>query len=502
MNHRTAGVLLHPTSLPGPWGAGDFGSSAVEFLDWAAEAGFRLWQILPLGPSAAGNSPYTALSAFAIDPFLISLERLVDDGLLDLSDLEGAGVANTGHCDFQAMRAAKAPLLRKAWLSCRDQPSEEIASGFTSFCDDTWHRAWLDDWCLFQALRRRYDQAGWWTWDEPLARREESALATLRHEQADDIGFERFLQVVAYRQWGQLREAARERGIQVMGDVPIYVAQDSAEVWAHPELFELDENNRPTAVAGVPPDYFSADGQLWGNPLYRWGHLAETGFRFWVERLQANLEIADLVRLDHFRGFAGYWRVPAAAETARDGEWAPGPGLALFHAFRDALGEPLPLIAEDLGEITDDVHELRRDAGLPSMKVLQFGFSEPQTIHAPHHLEEPTLVYTGTHDNDTAVGWFGSLSEDEQRRITTYLGGVGETIHRDLVRAALTSVARWAVVPVQDVLGLGQEARMNTPGIADGNWSWRLKDLLGPADAQWVRELVALSDRQASHGDD
>ncbi|MEO1088162.1 MAG: 4-alpha-glucanotransferase, partial [Acidobacteriota bacterium] len=345
--------------MPGPWGAGDFGSSAVDFLDWAAEAGFGLWQILPLGPSAAGNSPYTALSAFAIDPFLISLERLVDDGLLDAGDLEVAGVANTGHCDFEAMRAAKAPLLRKAWLRCREQPFQEIAGDFTSFCDNAWHRAWLDDWCLFQALRRRNKHAGWWTWDAPLARREESVLAAAHSEQADDIGFERFLQVVAYRQWGQLRDAAHARGIQVMGDVPIYVAHDSAEVWANPELFELDEHSRPTAVAGVPPDYFSADGQLWGNPLYRWDHLADTGFRFWVERLQANLEIADLVLLDHFRGFAGYWRVPAGAKTARGGEWAPGPGLALFQAFQKALGEPLPLIAEDLGEITDDVHELR-----------------------------------------------------------------------------------------------------------------------------------------------
>ena len=497
MTDRVAGVLLHPTSLPGPWPAGDFGPAVDGFLDWARDARFGLWQILPLGPSAAGDSPYSSLSTYALDPYLISPERLTDRGLLDwtvIEDVRG-GVEAGGSCDFAAARRFKAPLFRSAWTRFRDHASDDVRRAFDAFRDHPNRRVWLDDWCLFAALREQHDGSGWWTWERGLARREPEALDAARAELADEVAYQAFLQFCAYDQWQAVRDAARERGIQVLGDLPIYLALDSAEVWANTNLFELDDDGRPLAVAGVPPDYFAEDGQLWGNPLFRWDRMAERGFRFWVDRLRGQLEIADLVRLDHFRAFAGYWRVPADAETARDGTWETGPGLPLFEAFAEQLGTPLPLIAEDLGEITDDVHELRRAAGLSSMNVLHFGFHDADSIHAPHHLKADTLVYTGTHDNDTTVGWFGSLSDDERRRVLDYVGGRPETIHRDLVRTALTSVARWAVLPMQDVLGLGSEARINTPGVAEGNWTWRLDALPTHDDAAWVRRLVELSDR-------
>lgn len=501
MIDRVAGVLLHPTSLPGPWPTGDFGPAVEDFLDWAESAGFGLWQILPLGPSAAGNSPYSSLSTYALDPYLISPERLAERGLLDWADVEEArrDVHSSTRSDFGYTRRRKTPLLRAARRHFRDHPPDGVRHAYDEFREHPNRRVWLDDWCLFAALRDRHQGAGWWTWDRGLARREPEALSAVRSELQDEIAFEAFLQFCAYDQWQTIRRAAHDRGLQVLGDLPIYLALDSAEVWANRDLFELDDDGRPLAVAGVPPDYFAEDGQLWGNPLFRWDRMAERGFRFWVDRLRGQLEIADLVRLDHFRAFAGYWRVPADTETARDGTWETGPGQPLFEAFREQLGEqggmPLPLIAEDLGEITDDVHELRRAARLPSMNVLHFGFHDPGSIHAPHHLKADTLVYTGTHDNDTTVGWFASLSEDERWRVLDYLDGQQETIHRDLARAAFTSVARWAVVPMQDVLGLGSEARMNTPGVAEGNWTWRLETLPSGNDAAWLRRLVELSDR-------
>lgn len=510
---RVAGILLHPTSLPGPWPVGDFGAPAEAFLDWAVASGFGLWQILPLGPSAAGNSPYSSLSTFALDPFLIAPEGLAEVGLLESADVERAAASSRASalgtkCDFGAAREHKAPLLRTAWQRFRQRSQKggsheslqvELSRAFDEFRAHPRRRVWLDDWCLFAALRSRHQGAGWWTWERSLARREPAALASARSELAEEIDFEAFLQFCAHRQWQALRTAAHDRGIQVLGDLPIYLALDSAEVWAHRDLFELDDDGRPLAVAGVPPDYFSEDGQLWGNPLFRWQRMAEQGYRFWVERLRGQLDLVDLVRLDHFRAFAGYWRVPAGAETARDGTWETGPGKPLFDAFREHLvqenGGRLPLIAEDLGEITDDVHELRKAVELPSMKVLHFGFDHAESIHAPHHLEADTLVYTGTHDNDTTVGWFHTLAEHDRQRVLDYVGGRPESIHRDLVRTVLTSVPRWAVVPMQDVLGLGTEARMNTPGVADGNWAWRLERLPSADDAAWVRRLVELSDR-------
>lgn len=495
MSDRVAGILLHPTSLPGPWGVGDLGPTAVGFLDWAQSAGVRLWQVLPLNPSAAANSPYSTLSAFALDPWLISLERLVDDGLLDVTDLPQP-MSQVGKSDFDATKKLKAPLFRKAWEQFRDHPSAELGDALAAFCGQPLQKVWLDEWCLFSALRRRRDNTGWWTWEVPLRDRRAEALAAARQELSDDIEFERFLQFCARRQWRQVQAAAKQRGIAILGDLPIYVAHDSAEVWARPHLFELDDRGQPIAVSGVPPDYYAEDGQLWGNPLYRWSTMAEDGYRWWVDRLRGNLELADLVRLDHFRAFADFWRIPGDAETAREGIWQDGPGKALFDAFAEQIVTPLPLIAEDLGDLSDAVHTLRQAVELPGMKVMHFGFDTPDSDHAPFRLSHQTLFYTGTHDNDTSVGWFRSLDEDVRAKIRVFLGSDDDTtIHRHVVRAALTSVARWVVVPMQDILGLDSKARMNTPGVAEGNWGWRLPQLPGADDAAWLRALIEVSGR-------
>lgn len=499
MTDRVAGILLHPTCLPGPWGAGDFGPSAETFLDWAAGAGFSLWQILPLHPSAIGNSPYSCLSAFALDPNLIALERLVDDGLLDEGDLPSA-VDNPGVCDFEAVQALKAPLLERAWRRHRESPRAALAAEEEAFRNSPSQRLWLEDWCLFAALKERQGGVPWWSWPSPLRDRREEALAMARSELAEPIDRHRFQQCLAFGHWRALRRIALDRGIQILGDVPIYVAHDSAEVWAQPNLFELDAAGQAVAVAGVPPDYFSEDGQLWGNPLFRWSAMAEDGYHWWVERLQANLELADSVRLDHFRAFADYWRIPAGAQTAREGEWRDGPGKALFDALADQLGTSLPLIAEDLGDLSDAAHRLRREVKLPCMRVLHFAFDDAKSDHATFRLRPDTLLYTGTHDNNTTVGWFEGLEDAVKERVLAFVGAdahcAGDLkIHRQLIRLAMTSVARWAVVPMQDVLGLDSTARMNTPGVAEGNWRWRLTSLPKVEDSAWLRQLVDVSGR-------
>ncbi len=497
MTDRVAGILLHPTSLPGPWGAGDFGPSAEVFLDWAARAGFGLWQVLPLHPSAAGNSPYSCLSAFALDPSLIALERLVTDGLLDEGDLPSTG-DNTDACDFAAVRALKAPLLEEAWRRHRENPQTSLVAEIQAFDESPSRRLWLEDWSLFAALKGHHGGAPWWSWKASLRDRRDEELEAARTALAEDIGRHRFLQFLAFKHWRALRQAARDRGIEILGDVPIYVAHDSAEVWSQPHLFELDAVGRPLAVAGVPPDYFAEDGQLWGNPLFRWSVMAEDGYNWWVERLRANLELADWVRLDHFRAFADYWRIPGGAQSARDGEWVDGPGKALFDAFAAELGTPLPLIAEDLGDLSEAARGLRREVELPCMRVLHFAFEDAQSEHATFRLPPETLLYTGTHDNDTTVGWFDGLDDAVKEKVLAFVGAESASrIHRHLIRLAMTSVARWAVVPMQDVLGLGSAARMNTPGVAEGNWRWRLQSLPSLEDADWLRRLVEVSGRLA-----
>jgi len=479
--HRAAGVLLHPTSLPGRYGIGDLGDELIAFLDWAASAGMRNWQVLPLNPPGYGNSPYGCVSSFAGNPLLISPQRLLQAHLPDVPSFDD------GHVEFDRVAAFKYELLRTAWTRFTDQ------AALDAFVEE--HRHWIDDYALFMALKEHHGGAPWWTWDRKLVRREPAALKRARNTHADAIRFWQFVQLVFFAQWSAVREAAASRGIRIIGDVPIYVACDSADVWGNRELFELDDDGHPTVVAGVPPDYFSETGQRWGNPLYRWDVMASTSFRWWIARVRTNLRFADVLRLDHFRGFVEYWEIPAGEPTAVHGGWKPGPGIALFEAMRAELGE-LPLIAEDLGFITPDVHELRKAIGIPGMRILQFGFAQDDSPHLPHRYEPHTVVYTGTHDNDTARGWFASASEEERDAASAYLGCTGETVSSCLIRAAYTSVAEMAIVPAQDILDLGSDARMNRPGATQGNWTWRLPPgSPTPEHAQKLRRLAKLSGR-------
>ena len=495
MDPRAAGLLLHPTSLPGRFGVGDFGPEADDFLAWAAAAGQSWWQILPLGPPD-GCSPYSCLSAFAGNPLLISPQVLHEQGLLTAADLATVPAFPEDRVAFDEVAVWKSDLLRRSWGRFEDSAAEELRRQLQAFCGEA--REWLDDWALFAALRARHDRRGWWDWPLDLKRREPSALQAARRAERAEIEYQRYLQWLFFDQWRRLKGKAARRGIRILGDLPIYVSWNSAEVWAAPHLFELDTQGRPLAVAGVPPDDYCEDGQRWGNPLYRWDRMAADGYAWWIARLGAALETCDRLRLDHFRGFAGYWRVPAAAETAVDGEWIQGPGMALFDALHEALGE-VPLLAEDLGVITPEVEALRRDAGLPGMRVLQFAFDDLDSIHFPHRCERRCAVYTGTHDSDTTHGWYGALDPPTRRRVRRYTGAGPRKVHQALIRLAYTSVAELAIVPVQDVIGLGSEARMNTPGTTEGNWAWRLEaGRLDAGKARWLRSLAEVSARLSS----
>ncbi len=491
MTERTAGVLLHPTSLPGRYGIGDLGDELVEFLDWAKGAGVGLWQLLPLNPPGYGNSPYGCHSSYAGNPLLISPQKLVRDGLLpalhDVPDFPDDRV------DFDRVAPFKMELLRESWRYFNNHGREDHRYALKRFEEDN---AWLPDWTLYAALKDRYAGARWTEWPHAIAIRDAAAIEATRKELAEEISYHKYVQFLFFRQWAGIREAADAHGIEIMGDVPIYVAADSADVWANRNLFQVDENGEPTVVAGVPPDYFSETGQRWGNPLYRWDLLRQTKYRWWISRFRAALRFADVIRVDHFRGFAAYWEIPASEPTAIHGRWMPGPGRALFDAIRSAVGD-LPIVAEDLGHITPEVNELRKALGVPGMKILQFAFAKVNSPHLPHAYDPMTVVYTGTHDNDTARGWFENASPQERAHAEMYLGVNGEgPIEWALIRAAFTSVAQTAVVPVQDILGLGSEARMNRPGDGDDNWSWRyLPGALTREHAERLRELAELTGR-------
>jgi len=472
---RASGILLHPTSLPGPPGIGDLGPAAHRFVDFLARAGQRRWQILPVGPTGFGDSPYAAHSSFAGNPLLISPELLVADGYLD-PDAPGHPDLSDGPVPYEAVRRYKGFLLARAFDRFERHPPEGAAEAFAAFCASA---DWLDDYALFEALKAHHGGAPWRVWEEGVRRRSPRGLAEWRAKLAREVERIRFEQFLFFAQWGRLKAHAAGRGVRIIGDLPIFVPEDSADVWVHPDLFKLDPDGVPTVVAGVPPDYFSATGQLWGNPVYRWDAHASDGFAWWAARVGASLALFDDLRLDHFRGFAAYWEVPVGAPDATHGRWEQGPGTALFDALDSCLGLDVRarLIAEDLGLITEDVTALRRSLGLPGMAVLQFAFDGgPDNLHLPANHERNQVVYTGTHDNDTTVGWFGALDAGTRARVLDLTGTDGRAIHRDLMALAYGSIADTALVPLQDVLGLGAEARMNHPGRPHGNWGWRALD--------------------------
>ena len=486
---RSSGVLLHPTSLPGRFGIGELGAEAYAFVDFLAAAGQSWWQVLPLGPAGYGNSPYSAYSAFAGNPLMICLERLVEAGDLELADIAGVVMAE-GEAHFGFVQGFKERLLRKAARSFSANATTQRRDAFDTFCTEQAH--WLDDHAIFQALRRHFKEAPWNKWPEPIRCRTQDALHQWGSELAEAIRYHKYVQFIFFEQWQILKDYANHRGIGIIGDIPIFVAYDSADVWANHQLFLLDEERLPTVVAGVPPDYFSETGQRWGNPLYRWERMAENGFSWWLDRFRANLRLADLVRIDHFRGFEACWTIEASEPTAIHGRWEKVPGEFLFHRLQQELGNELPLIAEDLGVITPEVEKLRDDFGLPGMKILQFAFGDADNPYLPHNLTRDCVVYTGTHDNNTTLGWWNSLFKSERSRVRDYLGHSGRDMPWDLIRLALGSVGRVCILPMQDLLELGADARMNTPGQAAGNWSWRYRpEELKPEIAERLARLTA-----------
>jgi len=474
---RSGGILLHPTSLPGAYGIGDLGPQAYRFVDWLVSTGCNLWQVLPLGPTGYGDSPYQCFSAFAGNPYLISFEALIADGLLTQEDFAGMPDFNASRVDYGRLIPWKLDLLQKAFARYLSAP-ESLRDEFERFRAD--NASWLDDYALFMSLKEANGGGAWSDWDESLRKREQSVLEQAREDHTEDILRYSFFQFLFFRQWGRLRAYANERGIRIIGDIPIFIAYDSADAWAHPDLFYLGEDSLPTLVAGVPPDYFSATGQLWGNPLYRWEAHRNSGYAWWLERFRSVLKFVDVVRLDHFRGFAGYYEIPYGAPTAETGQWVTGPGKDFFATVSRELGESksstLPIIAEDLGLITPDVVKLREQFHLPGMKILQFGFSGPDNPFLPHHYVTNCVAYTGTHDNDTAIGWFESAPDAERKFALRYLHSDGTDFAWELIRSVWSSVAVYAVTPMQDVLGLGTEARMNYPSRLGGNWEWRMSE--------------------------
>lgn len=490
LNERASGVLLHPTSLPGRHGVGDLGDEARSFASWLRSAEQRWWQMLPVGPVGYGNSPYSALSAFAGNPLLISLDRLVEEGLLPRGALAEAPLFPSGRADYAAARAWRERNLRLAFAAFQKRSSDR--GQYEVF--RAANAAWLEDYALYAAIKRARRELPWSEWEPELRARDAEALDRARHALRDEVEQQRFEQFLFERHWRALKDECAMQGLGLIGDLPIFVAHDSADVWAHRDLFFLDAQGQPTVIAGVPPDYFSATGQRWGNPLYRWDVLERTGFRWWLQRFSRLLSLFDAVRLDHFIGFTRTWEIPASEPTAMNGRWVPAPGAKVF----EALG-PAQLIAEDLGAVTPEVTALRDRFRFPGIKLLQFAFgTDPQApTFLPHAYPRASVAYTGTHDNDTTQGWFSGLSAGEKRAALAYLGAPGREIHWEMLRAVWASVANLAIVPAQDLLGLGSEARMNHPGTAEGNWEFRLAALPGAAAQERLRDLTGIFGRSA-----
>jgi 4-alpha-glucanotransferase len=484
---RASGILLHPTSIPGPFGVGDLGPEAYHFVDFLADAGQKVWQVLPLGPTGFEHSPYQSLSAFAGNPLLISLEKVVERGYLSPADLADAPAFPVSCADFQTAASYKMRLLRKAFASF------EETGQYGHF--ERENQEWLEPFARFMSFKSANSGVTWTRWN-PANRATQ-----------EDFAFQKFLQFEFFRQWGELKRHCLARGIRIMGDLPFYVEHDSVDVWSHPDLFDLDARGNPRTVGGVPPDYFSSTGQRWGNPTYRWDRLEETGYRWWVQRLKGALAMVDIVRLDHFRGFEAYWEVPADRPTAAEGRWVKGPGKRLFDAAQQAMGD-LPVVAEDLGSITPEVEELRARCSFPGMKVLQFAFGGDRggRTYLPHNYTPNVVAYTGTHDNETTLGWWTRREDEvrpgeeelkrERRRAQIYLGASKADVHWAFIRAVMTSVADTAIIPMQDILGLGSDARMNRPATTAGNWRWRCRaEAFTPELAGQLRELTELCGR-------
>ncbi|MBI5219216.1 MAG: 4-alpha-glucanotransferase [Bacteroidia bacterium] len=472
---RSSGILLHPTSLPGKYGIGTLGREAYKFVDFLVESGQKIWQILPLGPTAFGNSPYQCFSSVAGNPLLIDLEELTEEGLLTKTDIEEHDLFkfNDQVVDYDEVRHFKYLLLRKAYNNFTLNSTEALQKKFEIFCNENSH--WLKDYSLFMSLKVYFDNASWYEWADDFKFRKKEALNYFEQKLHDETEFQQFIQYKFFDQWLALKEYANSFDIKIIGDIPLYVSYDSADAWVHPDNFLFDKNCSPVQVAGVPPDYFSETGQLWGNPIYNWEMLEKNNFTWWTGRIKANLTLYDIIRIDHFRGLSEYWAILFGEETAVNGKWIAAPGKKLFDTLLKELGD-LPIIAEDLGVMTEDVEELRDAFGFPGMKILQFAFdSEEENDYLPHTYIKNCIVYTGTHDNNTIRGWYEGTTEENKKHVKEYLDCDDKNVCSAMIRAAWASVADFAIVPMQDLLELGEDARMNTPGTTGNNWQWRMK---------------------------
>ncbi len=496
LSPRYSGILVHPTSLPSPYGIGDFGKGAYDFINFLVGAGQKIWQILPLGPTGYGDSPYQSFSAFAGQPLLISPDELVRDGLLAGESLSDYPRFDPNHIYYGDVIPAKTKVLKRSFSYFRENAPVSMVKEFRDFCDR--EARWLDDYALFMAGKDAHGGACWLEWDDDLRDPDDAVREKWNRELADSVEYYKYIQFLFFRQWHALREYAHINGIEIVGDIPIFVAMDSADVWANRGLFLLDSKGYPTVVAGVPPDYFSATGQLWGNPLYDWKAMEKDGYAWWVDRVRGQLRLVDRIRIDHFRGFEQFYAIPYGSKTAMKGKWMPGPCEKLFLRLRKEFGKDIPIWAEDLGIITPPVEKLRDDFGLPGMKVLQFAFGNPKDNgDMPYRFTTDNCIcYTGTHDNDTSYGWYQAQSPVVQDRVRRYLNTDGNIIHYDMIRAAMSSIARYSIYPIQDVLGFGSDCRMNTPAVASGNWGFRFRaDHLTPKLAENLRAMTELFGR-------
>lgn len=493
---RSSGTLVHPTSFPSKYGMGDLGHEAYTFIDFLNETNQTIWQVLPLGPTGYGNSPYASYSAFAGNPYLISLDKLKEKGLLTPDEIQQAKLPVTAEADYESSYANKDQLLKKAFQRFKENSSEDDQKKLRDF--KTSNKYWLNDFAMFMACSISNDRNTWNTWDEDIARRKPAAIKKIKTKLSEEIEFQKWLQFEFFNEWYSLKEYANSKGIRVVGDIPIFVDHNSADVWSHPEFFEVDEQGNRKLVAGVPPDYFSETGQLWGNPLYRWESLQNDNFSWWIERFSQMFDLYDAIRVDHFRGFDAYWEVSASKKTAIKGQWVKAPGIELFTTIKTQLGE-LPIIAEDLGVVTPEVEQLRDMFNFPGMKILQFAFDSDETnSFLPHNYSQNCVTYTGTHDNDTTIGWFNSAPEVEKHRLREYTRSNGSNVQWELIRLGMLSVADQAIFPLQDFMNLDTSHRMNIPGTVGNNWMWRYTpEMLHNVDKQQIKKLIEMGNRKS-----